>query len=441
MHGIVNRILKRLRSQAGFSMIEIMVGGFVLVVGLVVMAQFFASAASRIMESDVRSVLHQVATQDLESIRGLDYNDVGTTDGHPQGVLAPDENRTVQNLTVRIHREVVFWTDSSYTGPYPANYRRVTVSVAAVNHDALAPVEVTSNVAGGVPGGSLDITVTDITGAPVPDAQIVITNTHLIPNVNINSAAIRTDSNGKMIVPGLTPDDTPNYVVTVSKAGYNTAVSDPSVVVDGLPYTVVQLTIDRLSTMNVRVIDTNGDAVAGLNLTIVGPEGFTQSFASVSSGTAFTDVRYSTDTDPYIVRLVEGQGYDAQEQAIVLAPGTTQDVVFTVPAGGPTTTTTVPPVTTTTIVAPTTTTTTSGGSSLTLTVVRSSNGNAVDGATVWLSPGGQVGTTNSSGIVRFTGLSNQTYSIVITRSNYYDYRGDVVVTGATSATIRLDRRW
>jgi hypothetical protein len=422
MRGILNKMVKSIRTQAGFSIVEVLIGGLVLVVGLIVMSGFFASAAGRVMESDVRSVLHQVATQDLESIRGLDYNDVGTTDGHPQGVLAADEDRTVQNVKVHLHREVIFWTDSSYSGPYPANYRRVTVTAAATGHDQLKPVELTTNVAGGVPGGTLDITVTDSAGAPVPDAQIVITDAHLIPSVNISSTALRTDSNGKMMVPGLTPDDTPNYVVTVSKPGYNSASSTPRVVVDGLPYGNVPLIIDRVSNMLIKVIDSMGIPVTGLNLTAVGPAGFSQNFVSTASGTNFSNIRFSTDLDPYIIRLPAGQGYDAQQKTITLDPGTNQEVDFIVPAGGPTTTTTL------------------GVGSLTLHVVRSSNGSAVSGATVQLNPGGQVKSTNSSGNVTFTSLTYGTYSLVITKSNYYDYRADVVVDGAESNTIQFIHR-
>jgi hypothetical protein len=439
--GRIGKLIERMKSRAGFSLIEVMVGGLVLVVGLVAMSQFFASAAGRVLESDIRSVLHQVATQDIESIRGLEYNQVGTTDGHPQGVLAPDEDRMLGNTAVHIHREVIFWTDSAYSGPYPANYRRVTVSVAASGHAALAPVEMTTNVAGGVPGGTLDVTVVDSQGIGVPDAQLVVTDTYLIPNVNITAAALRTDSDGHMIIPGLTPDQVEGYTVSVSKQGYNSDSDGPKVVVDG-QITTYTLTIDRLSTMSISVVDTNGVPVEGLNLTIVGPKGFSQSFASSSSPTTFADIRFSTEGDPYIIRLLEGQGYDAQEQAIALTAGTTQDVVFTVPAGGPTTTTTLPPTTTTvpsstTTTVASTTTTSTGATSLTIRVVRSDTGGALWYARVALNPGGQVKYTNSSGYVTFTGLINQTYSLVITKNYYYDYRGDIAVSGATSVTIPL----
>ncbi|MCL5734050.1 MAG: carboxypeptidase-like regulatory domain-containing protein [Actinobacteria bacterium] len=439
MRRTIKALFTRFNPQTGFSLVEVLVGGFVLVVGLVLMAQFFASAASRVMDSDIRSVLHQVATQDVESIRGLNYEDVGTTDGHPHGVLAPDEDRTVQNLDIHLHREVVFWTDSSYTGPYPANYRRVTVSVSASNHDELAPVELVTNVAGGVPGGTIQVTVVDSMGLPVPDAQIVVTDTHLIPNVNITATALRTDSTGQMMIPGLTPDGEEGYSVAVSKAGYNSDSDGPKVVLDG-QITEYTLTIDRLSTMTVAVVDTNGVPVTGLNITVVGPESFSESFASAASPTVFANIRFSNENDPYIVRLLEGQGYDAQEKAIALVPGSTQDVVFVVPAGGPTTTTTLPPTTTTTLAPTTTTSTTAGTGSLTVTVRTTWNGWTwpVSNAQVTLFPGGQSLYTNSSGIVSFTPLVYGTYSIVVHKWGYSDYHGDnILVNGAISINVQL----
>jgi hypothetical protein len=443
MHRMTNRIA-RCRLELGFTVIEVLVAGLVLVVGLVMMSQFFASAMGRVLDSDIRSVLHQVAAEEIEQIRGLPYDDVGTTTGHPQGTLLAEEERTIQNGTVNmavlVYREIIYWTDPSYTGPYPANYRRVTVIVSAVGQDHLAPVEMTTNVAGGAPGGTLDITVTDIGGSPVPDALITVTNNNLIPHVNISGTAFRTDSQGRMIIPGLTPDATPGYFVSVSKSGYNTDSTDTGCVVqDGLPYTVVKLTIDRLATMVVRVVDTEGTAVEGLNLSIIGPEGFNQTLVSSASGTTFADIRYSTDLDPYVVRLLPGQGYDEQSQSVILAPGSNREVLFTVPVGGPTTTTTTIPTTTTTVTVPTSTTTTtlSGWGSLTVRVVRSDTGAALSGA--WISLGGINGTTNEQGYYTFSRLEKRTYEMVVTRNHYHDYQGTVVVNGAVTTQVSLVR--
>lgn len=438
-------------SSSGFSLIEVLVASLVLLVGLIMISQFFASAAGRVLESDIRSVLHQVATQEIETIRAMPYSDVGTEDGHPQGVLEPEEDRSVDDLLVHIHREVVFWTDPSYEGPYPANYRRVTVTVSAPDHPKLAPVEMVTNVAGGAEGGTLDITVTNLRGEPVQDAALRITNDNLVPRVDIHSSAIKTDQNGRLVVPGLTPDLTPSYVVEASKPGYNSASTEGLVVEDGLPFTVVHLIIDLLADLRIKVEDTGGNPVEGLQLEVLGPEGFEESLVSASDWVVISGIRYSTDTDPYLVRLLAGQGYDPQDIEAVVEPGTTHDVVVVVPEGGPTTTTTTtePPSTTTTSSTTTSSTTATTIYQNTLLVRVSAlqwrwpwgwSERPLEGARVTLDTGASE-TTNSEGWVFFSDLEERVYGLTISKHFYRDYTDEVEVSGATELSVTLEPQW
>jgi hypothetical protein len=454
MHIEQRRISRRLgvpTSQRGFTLVEVMVGGVVLVVGLVMSAQFFASAASRVLDSDIRSVLHQVATEELETIRGLPYGDVGTTDGFPRGNLSPDEDRSVQNLTLHIHREVIYWTDPSYSGPYPANYRRVTVTVSAVGRAGLAPVELVSNVAGGATGGALDIRVRDPRGNPIKDAFLSITNSYLVPSVNIHSSALRTDSQGHMLVPGLTPDPAGNYVVSASKSGYNTATEDGKVVQDGVA-TGVDLIIDKLCALVIKVFDTDGNPVEGLSIRVIGPEGFDQYVVTTAAGVTLADLRYATTAEQYVVSLEAGQGYDPQDVVIEdLQDGATQEVVFTVAMGGETVTTSTSTTSTTSTTGTTgttgttsttsTTSTTLGKGSLRVTVYKpdkkSGGTTPVQGARVTLSDG-QSASTNSSGWVFFDNLDLTTYGVSVTATNYQSYSGFVtIVSGANTLAVTL----
>jgi hypothetical protein len=440
------RIIKRLaglKSERAFTVVEVLVASMVLIVGLVMSAQFFASAASRVMGSDIRTVLAQVANEELETIRGMPYEDVGTTDGPVEnGTLVPDEDRVLQNMTVHVHREVVYVIDPSGTGA-GADYRRVTIRVSAVGQGSVQPVEVVSNVAGGVSGGTLDVTVTDKRGNPVPNANIAITNTHLVPSVNMHSAAMKTNSLGRLIVPGLRPDSTTSYVVTASKTGCNTDYTDPAmVVVEGLPYGVVSLKIDQLATMVVKVVDYNGNPVAGLNVRVRGPKGYQVDIVSTVGGVSLSGIRFSDDLDPYLVRLISGQGYEAQEIKVELEPGSTREVVVTLP---PPPTTTTASTTTTTLVGSTTTssttttistTTTLANSSLRVTVYRSGTSTPIKKATVTLSNGRSL-KTNDSGWVFFDNLAAASYGITVSANNYGQYDGTANVSGATTLTVYL----
>ncbi|MHB0980824.1 MAG: carboxypeptidase regulatory-like domain-containing protein [Thermoleophilia bacterium] len=451
----IQRRYVKASTTGGFTLYEVLIAGFVLVVGLIFIAQFFASAVSRTLDSETRSLLHQVATEELENIRALPYEDVGTVGGNPPGTLAPREERTVDGTVLEIIREVVYIQDSSYSGPYPANYRRVTVRVGVLGDSRLEPVELTSNMAGGAGGGALDVTVTDTKGIPVPDARIVVRNDHLSPAVLVDSSAIRTDSQGHILIPGLRPDTTAAYVVTAGKTGYNSDWTDPAVIVqDGIPYTYVQLIIDLLSTLNIQVVDGSGAAVPNLTLSVTGPRGFSQSVTTDSAGKVFfVDIGYSTDLDPYIVLVNPGQGYDPASASVTLDPGQTLDIVLTVTStGAPTTTTTTAATTTTTApgattttTAPTTTTTTTAATttttlptsgSLTIRVLKP-NGDPLKDAEVKLQGVGGTKKTNDEGYVTFTDLPVGTYAFEIKRKGYDDYTGTVTINGAVYLEVTM----
>jgi hypothetical protein len=427
--------VRRSASARGFSLVEVMVGALVLVVGMIVLSQLFASGVSRVLDSDIRSVLHQVAAKEVETIRGLHYEDVGTTDGHPQGVLAADENRVEDVVEVHIHREVVFWTDDSYdeAGPYPANYRRVAVTVSAVGHEEVQPVELVTNIAGGATGGSILVRVQDSQGQPVEDATFTIENAFLVPPVNIISSALRTDELGIMLVPGLLIDPDGNYEVEATKTGYSSDSEGNIVVLEASLHEVV-LTIDLLSSLNIRVIDDVSLAeVEGMEIQISGPAAYYASVTSQAGGRVVDQLRFATEAEPYIVTLVTGYGYLGNQQNIALPAGESREVVFHVIPGSATTTTVTIPATTTTVAG--TTTTLAGTASLLVTVRDDWDYDRIRNA--WVNLEGRTGRTNRRGEVLFVGLANDTYDLNVTAQHYEPYSGVVTVSGPSSVTIYL----
>ena len=329
------------RGDAGFTLIEVIVACLVLVMGILALSQFLTSAIATVSDSETRSLLHQVAAQELETVRSMEYDQVGTVGGHPAGPLLSSETRTVEGVDLIIVREVTYVADVSYSGPYPANYRRVTIGVRVAGNDRLAPVELASLVAGGAPGGALDVTVTDSQGNPVPDVLIKVDNDHLSPQIHISSSAIRTDSLGHLLIPGLPPDATTSYYVEASKSGYNLAWTDPMVVVnEGLPYTVVQFVIDRVSTLNVHVVDEEGSPSPAWRYRSRGRGPSARASRPTATATnRWWTSGFSTSANPYVFAVTPGQGYQPVSVSVTLEPGVTQDVTIEV-ARIPTTTTT-----------------------------------------------------------------------------------------------------
>jgi hypothetical protein len=185
----------------------------------------------------------------------------------------------------------------------------------------------TTNIAGGAKGGTLDITVTDLTGEGIPGAHLTISDNLLTPNVLINAPAIHTDDTGHLQVPGLTVDPSGGYFVSASLSGYNSAALENGVVVaNGTPFTVVQLIMDRLATMNIHVTDQNGNALPGIALKVTGylsvsPWAFNQTVTTDGSGDAtLEDIRYSTSLEPYFIQLITSHNPPLSLPTGVIAP-------------------------------------------------------------------------------------------------------------------------
>ncbi len=305
-----HRLREMVGRTRGFTVVEVLVAGLVLVVGLIFIAHFFTASAMRVLASDTRSVMAQIATEEIETIRGLQYQDIGTVGGHPPGQLAAVETVNREGSDFEIQRDITYFEDDAYSGPYPANYRRVTVTVTALDSDALDPVVMTTNIAGGAKGGTLDITVTDLSGQGLPDAPLVISDNLLVPHVLINAPTIRTDGTGHLQVPGLTEDPNGGYFVSASYPGYNSAALEQGVVVATGQTTVVQLIMDRLATMHIHLTDQYGTALSGVPLRVTGflsvsPWTFEQTVTTDSSGNAtLEDIRFSTSLEPYFIELV-----------------------------------------------------------------------------------------------------------------------------------------
>ena len=297
-------------SEHGFSLVEVLVAGLVLTIGLVFIAHFFTATALRVLASDTRSLMAQIATEEIETIRGLQYQDVGTVGGSPAGQLAAVETIIRDGRSFEIQRDVTFFTDDSYSGPFPANYRRVTVSVTPVNTSGMAPVVMSTNIAGGAKGGTLDITVTDLAGQGLSGVHLVVWDDLLNPDVLYDAPSIRTDSSGHLQLPGLTEDDEAGYFVSAAYDGYNPAALENGLVLETGETTVVQLIMDRLSTMNIHLTDQFGTPLANIPLRVTGymsvsPWDYDETVTTDSNGdVTLEDIRYSTSIEPYFIELV-----------------------------------------------------------------------------------------------------------------------------------------
>ncbi|MBI1863864.1 carboxypeptidase regulatory-like domain-containing protein [Candidatus Woesebacteria bacterium] len=219
--------------------------------------------------TDARANAKQIATEQMETIRNLPYNSVGTVGGIPSGTLP--QNLTVSrnglNYTVKI---TIIYIDDPFDGTapndlLPTDYKRVRVDVSwggigASRGDTItlitdvAPngVETTNG------GGTLMILVFDSSGKAVPQANVNIVATSVNPPVNLT---ITTDINGLVILPGALPCNS-CYQITVTKTNYSTdrTYSTAEVINPAKPWqsvlqsqlTQVSFAIDSVSTLQMK---------------------------------------------------------------------------------------------------------------------------------------------------------------------------------------------
>jgi hypothetical protein len=219
--------------------------------------------------TNVRTNAKYIATQEMEVIRNLPFNSIGTVGGIPQGILTQTKTTQKNGVTYTIKTNVVYIDDAfDLTAPndlLPTDYKRVRIDVSwgGIAASDTAPVTLVSDIAPkGIEttngGGTLVVLVLDGSGNPVPQADVQIRATTLNPQINVS---LQTATDGRVILPGA-PACNGCYQVTISEPGYSTdrtyATSEvanptkPHQTVIATKLTQVSFSIDLLSSITVK---------------------------------------------------------------------------------------------------------------------------------------------------------------------------------------------
>lgn len=218
----------RMSRMSGFTLIEAAV--FLFIFSLVSMTFYEAwnLGMQHIMNSKYRLGATAIATEQMEIIRSLIFDNIGTTSGIPHGTLSQDQSITANTTTYNVHTVVQFVDDPTDgtaalgTDFAPNDYKKVTLTVSWGSGASYEQVEMSSlfsldgveSVAAGT--GILSINVLNSAGVGVSGATVRITNTSVAPSVDIT---VTTDANGNTTFPGA-PESVQGYHILVSKNGY-----------------------------------------------------------------------------------------------------------------------------------------------------------------------------------------------------------------------------
>lgn len=274
---------RKKQKNRGFTLTELLVAVAVLVIVITPLTVALIKNGKFLTKNKEKLVAESIASEQIEIIKNLAYDDVGTDTGWPHGGIAahPDPitrsgisfQKIVSIVYVDDPYDMLAPTEGGVTcNPaindcYSNDYKKVEVSVAPASNP-LAKTILTTDIS---PSGQetasntgiLEIRVINASGDPVPAADINVVNT----NQGINIIT-QTQIDGKISIPVL-PPDTDNYHIEATKTGCSLAQTYPASVDNPNPdpqdqsvlllqLTSLTLSIDLLSSMTINTVDTNG---------------------------------------------------------------------------------------------------------------------------------------------------------------------------------------
>lgn len=289
----------RLGNQSGFTLIEA-VFAMVLFAGLAAaMAGLLTSAISANKLARQRTIADQAALEHIESIRRLDYDDVGTILGNPPGVVNATTPINLTGLDATIFTQIRYVDDPTPTSyETSANYKRVLVVVRRDDDNRLLARELTyvaptsRTPFGGVNLAIVQPTVIDY-GLNVPLENVTV---DLLTGPSAPRSDV-TDATGQVAFQKLTPNATPTcpsdcYDLTATLSGYVQLDAPTRVNVGPGQTATPTIQIYRPSTINVVLLNSGGgpySAPATVRLTSA-RNGATETFSVTGGSAAITAV-------------------------------------------------------------------------------------------------------------------------------------------------------
>ncbi|MEK7601919.1 MAG: carboxypeptidase-like regulatory domain-containing protein [Patescibacteria group bacterium] len=217
------------RSIRGVTLVDAIVGSalvlviFLALVGLMRASLLVASLAK------VKAGATAVANTQLEYIRSLPYDSVGTVGGIPAGEIAQYSTTTQNSVAYGLKTFIEYvddpadGTDAADTNTITTDYKQVKVTVSYLVKGQLRQVSMVSNYAPpsietATNGGTLKVIVVNATGAPVAGAQVRVVNASTSPTIDVTTFS---DVLGEVLLGGAATST--QYQVYVSKTGYSSA--------------------------------------------------------------------------------------------------------------------------------------------------------------------------------------------------------------------------
>ncbi len=284
------------RGESGFTLIETIIGLTIMMLMITAVVGLFVDNLHVLTIGKARAIGLQLANEQMEYLRDLPYQSAATVGGaiYPPGTIADTQTMIRGGYTFWVQTEISY-VDDPYDGnaagtivgkPTDLNsgdYKKAQVTVRMRNATGTKVAQLTTDIAGKAAEtasntGVISVKVIDANGQPVANASVHIYNPSPNPDVDITTT---TDNQGSVVIPNLPPDSSNRYQITASLSGYSTdgTIADPAgaqtaveqnLNVLAQQISAITLSIDRIATLNLSVVDTSGAALAGKAITVTG---------------------------------------------------------------------------------------------------------------------------------------------------------------------------
>ncbi|MBU0998929.1 prepilin-type N-terminal cleavage/methylation domain-containing protein [Patescibacteria group bacterium] len=413
--------------QRGFTLIETLVGSVVFLLVALSAYKAFGVLMDAVTISQAKLAGTTLANEKLEIIRNLPYTDVGIVAGLPVGKIQRNETIIRDNYSFDI-QTTIRSVDDPFDGiiegnppdTSPADYKLIDLDLICSNCKTLTPLSFTTLVAPHAletasTNGALFIRVFDASGIAIPNASIHLVNTQTNPDTIIDET---TDNAGWMkIVDAPIGINAYNIIATKSgftqdqtyppdgAAGANPVKPDATVVQQQV--TLTNFSIDRTSSLIIETVDSACVSLPSIGFSLTGTK-----LIGTPSVLKYPTQNFTTNTNgSYTIPIIEWDTYSALlTSASYDLAGTTPLAIFNI---NPNEIKNLQLVVTPHI------------NRALLVSVKTSDGVAIDGATVHLQKSGfnQTKTTNSGscatpGQVFWNGLGSGTYTLTVSKVGY-----------------------
>ena len=259
-----------------FSLLEIIIAIFIFTLISIGILETLSLGIDSITVSKLRASALVIAQEEMEFARNLDYNSVGTQGGIPYGNLIPEEEKTLNNVNYT-KKIFIQYVDAPEDGldeldenGITTDYKQIRVEVSWQTKFNSDKIVLLSNYSpNGIEtilgGGTIKLTAFNFQGIPIPQANVLIENNTVNPQISINTV---TNNNGLVTFPG-SPSSTESYKITINKNGYSTSKtyardsqninpSPPHLTIIESETTEASFTIDKISQLTVKTYDNLG---------------------------------------------------------------------------------------------------------------------------------------------------------------------------------------